>query len=90
MTTEEKRDDLESRRFRMDTTVNITHILTTIGLIVTLFTWGSDVKEMLARHDEAITSLKEAQIRDGTDVKQQLLELNRKIDRLIERSSTRR
>lgn len=74
----------------MDTTVNITHILTTIGLIVTLFTWGSDVKEMLARHDEAITSLKDAQIRDGTDVKQQLLELNRKIDRLIERSSTRR
>lgn len=86
----EEKEDLETRRFRMDTTVNITHILTTIGLIITMFTWGSDVKEMLARHDEAIESLKSSQERTDNDVKQQLLELNRKVDRLIERTSGRR
>lgn len=77
--------ELERRRFRMDTTINVSHIVTTIGLIVSLFVWGSDVKEMLARHDTSIQTLKEGQSRLDSSVREELRELNRKIDRLIER-----
>lgn len=51
------RREIENKRFKIDTTVNIAHILTTIGLITAMFTWGSDVKSMLVRHETQILSM---------------------------------
>lgn len=79
---------LETRRFRMDTTVNITHILTTIGLIVAIFSWGGEVKSTLIKHDGDINYLKEAHRDNTREVKEELRELNRKIDKLVDDERT--
>lgn len=49
-----ERREMESKRFKIDTTVNITHILTTIGLVIALFSWGADIKTMVARHEDRL------------------------------------
>lgn len=77
MSTVERRT-IESKRFKIDTTVNIAHILTTIGLVTAIFTWGADVKSMLVKHDAQIASLEAAGGRNDMYVQDQLREL--KID----------
>lgn len=81
-----ERRDLESRRFRLDATINITHIITTVMLIFALFKWGAGIEAMLMRHDVTIDTLKDRQMQIANDTQAQLLEVNRKLDRLIERS----
>lgn len=54
----------ERRRFRFGPTVNLGHILTTVGLIVSLFAWGSAIDKRLALVEE------KARIQAATDVAQ--------------------
>lgn len=72
--------------FTVDTTVNIAHILTTVGMIVALFAWGTDVKTTIATNMSEISHLKEERIRESQELKESIRALNIKIDRLIERS----
>lgn len=52
------RREIDSRRFRIDTTVNVAHILTTIALVGSILSWGSDMKAAVQRHDSEIAELK--------------------------------
>lgn len=79
------RRNLDGNRFKIDTTVNIAHILTTIGMIVALFTWGTDVKTALATNRSEIDHLKTERTREARELRDSIHELNIKIDRLIER-----
>lgn len=75
-------DEQEERRtWHLDKRLNVGHILTTITLAVGIFVWANKM-------DNRITVLEVQQqntAATGVEIKNQLLELNRKIDRLIER-----
>ncbi|MBF0170804.1 MAG: hypothetical protein HQK87_06925 [Nitrospinae bacterium] len=75
MAEQKDRRELENKRFRIDTTVNIAHILTTIGLVTAIFTWGSDVKAMLVKHETEITSLQNANGYNDQKMQMQISEL---------------
>ena len=77
-----------ANKFTVDTTVNIAHILTTVGMIVALFTWGADVKTTIATNTSEISHLKEERIRETQELKESIRELNTKMDRLIERGAS--
>lgn len=88
---------LEQRRFRLDTTINISHIATTVGLIVAVFSWKGDIEKALVRQDGQtqqqqleISYLKERQQQDVADVREALRDVNRKLDKLVDDSSKRR
>lgn len=86
-----ERRELESKRFKIDTTVNIAHILTTIGLVTAIFTWGSDVKVMLVKHETEISSLQQVNGSNDQRMQMQIAELrtdvrslSSKIDYMLE------
>ena len=79
------RRNLDQTRFRVETTVTITHILTTIALVFSIFSWGTDVKSMVSRHDIEIQDLKSNMRYDREVLRSELRELNQKIDRISER-----
>jgi hypothetical protein len=86
-----ERREMESKRFRIDTTVNIAHILTTMGLVTAIFTWGSDVKSMLTKHETEINEIRvsrtasQVQLRqDISDLKTDIRTLSAKVDYYLE------
>lgn len=76
---------LERRKRSFDTTINVAHILTTIGAIVAVFNWAADIKTTIATNMTEIAHLKEERMREAEELKESIRELNKKIDRLIER-----
>ena len=83
----DKEDDIDRRaiertRFRVDTGVNIAHILTTLGMLVMLFSWGSERTAIDAIHSTEINNIKEDRIRTRTELLAALQEINRKLDKI--------
>ena len=75
--------EVEKRKWHIEKGINIGHILTTIALVIGFFSWAN-------QQDRRITVLEVQQqntVQMGKDIKDQLNELSRKIDRLIERES---
>ena len=83
------RREIDQRRFRIDTTVNLAHILTTVGLIVAILSWGSDLKSMVQKHEADIVEIKMAMRDDRQILREELREMSRKIDKLIEQKADR-
>lgn len=79
------RREIDQRRFRIDTTVNVAHILTTIALVGSILSWGSDMKATVQRHDSEIAELKLTTREDRTVLREELREINRKVDRIADR-----
>lgn len=76
---------IDQRRFKIDTTVNIAHILTTIALVGSVLSWGSDMKAAVQRHDSDIAELKVSMREDRSVLREELREINRKVDRIADR-----
>lgn len=76
---------IDKARFKVDTTINIAHILTTIALVLSIFSWGSDLKSAVQRHDSEIAELKLSTREDRGILRDELREINRKVDRIAER-----
>lgn len=76
---------IDKTRFKVDTTINIAHILTTIALVLSIFSWGSDLKSAVQRHDSEIAELKLTTREDRTILREELREINRKVDKIAER-----
>lgn len=79
------RRDFDQRRFKIDTTVNVAHILTTVALVASIFSWGSDMKAAVQRHDSEIAELKLTTREDRSVLREELREINRKVDKIAER-----
>lgn len=79
------RREIDQRRFRIDTTVNVAHILTTIALVGSILSWGSDMKAAVQRHDSEIAELKLTTREDRSVLREELREINRKVDRIADR-----
>lgn len=82
---DDDRREIDKKRFRLDTTVNIAHILTTVGMMIALFSWGADVKTALSNHSIEINNIKTERDRVYAETRESLTQINSKIDRLIER-----
>ena len=76
---------LEQTRFRIDTTINIAHILTTIAMVLAIFSWGSELKATVQKHEFEIADVKTNLRYDREGLREELRELNRKIDKISER-----
>ena len=79
------RREIDQRRFRIDTTVNVAHILTTIALVGSILSWGSDMKAAVQRHDSEIAELKLTTREDRSVLREELREINRKVDKIADR-----
>lgn len=78
------RREIERNRFKIDTTVNIAHILTTVALVVSIVSWGADMKAMVLRHDGEIQDVKSSLKDDRALLRDELREINRKIDKIVQ------
>lgn len=79
------RRGIDQRRFRMDTTVTLAHIFTTVALVLSIFSWGADIKAMVMRHELEIGEMK-SNTRDHRSVlREELREINRKVDKIADR-----
>lgn len=79
------RRELDKRRFHFDTTVNIAHILTTLAAIGAVLSWGHDIKATVMRHDAEIADIKTNAKEDRAFIREELREINRKMDKISER-----
>jgi hypothetical protein len=79
------RQAFEQKRFRFDTTIGIAHILTTVALVFAIFSWGADLKATVQKHEFEIADIKTGMRYDRDLMRQDFLELNRKIDRISDR-----
>lgn len=77
--------------FHLDKTVNISHIITTMSIVVSAIWWGSSVETRLAvqaSHTEglrgAVARMENEQDKNRTELYQKLDALNEKLDRLVE------
>ena len=72
-------------RIRFDDTLNIAHILTTVGMMIALFNWGSNINSSLAVHAMELQNIKESRAQNRVELTMALAEINRKLDKLAEK-----
>ena len=80
-----ERKVLSIGKIRFDDTLNVAHILTTIGMMVALFNWGSNVNSSLAVQSVEIAEIKQGRLQSRAELLLALAEINRKLDKLAER-----
>lgn len=80
----EDRREIDKQRFKFDASLNVAHILTTIGMLVALFNWGSNVNALMAVQGTEIQNIKESRIQTRAELMTSLSEINRKLDRLAD------
>jgi hypothetical protein len=83
------RREIEKARFRIDTTVNLAHILTTVALVVSIISWGSDLKSTVLKHEGDIVEIKASMRDDRQFLREELRDINRKIDKLVDGKANR-
>lgn len=82
---EPDRRTIDRARFRVDTTINIAHILTTVAMIMAVMSWGSDLRATVQRHDGEIADIKQNMRDDRQVLREELREIDRKIGKIAER-----
>ena len=83
----EERRHAGDKRLKLDTTIGIAHILTTIAMVVSMFTFISDMRTTVAINVMEINSLKAERTREVKELKENIQLVSNKIDRLIERGA---
>ena len=76
---------IDRRKRSFDTTINVAHILTTIGAIVYVLNGVSDIKMTINTNTAEIAHIKDERMREAAELRDSIKELNQKVDRLIER-----
>lgn len=82
----EERRHSGDKRLKLDTTIGIAHILTTIAMVVSMFTFISDMRTTIAINVMEISSLKAERTREVKELKENIQLVSNKIDRLMERN----
>ena len=75
----------ERRRFRFEPTVNLGHILTTVGLIVSLFAWGSAIDKRLALVEEKARSQAATDVAQDQTVQNAVMLLRQEVQRVADK-----
>lgn len=84
-------DEQDEKRWHIDKTVNLAHVLTTMGLIAALFAWGGGVDKRIALLEEqkivqrALDMQQDEQARAAVSLlREEIRDVGRKLDRLNE------
>lgn len=84
-------DEQDEKRWHIDKTVNLAHVLTTMGLIAALFAWGGGVDKRIALLEEqkivqrALDVQQDEQARAAVSLlREEIRDIGRKLDRLNE------
>lgn len=84
-------DEQDEKRWHIDKTVNLAHVLTTMGLIAALFVWGGDVDKRIALLEEqkivqrALDVQQDEQAHAAVSLlREEIRDIGRKLDRLNE------
>ena len=88
----DRRPDQHNRRendgkLSFSAAFNVTHILTTVGLIVAMFSWATEVKTVIATSTAEIANLKAERIRETAELRTTVREIDAKVTRLLERGN---
>ncbi len=81
-----------AEHWHLDKRLNVSHLITTLVFLAGVFTWGANVEERIGdnaaeiKHGREIQQLQNEQVNQSIeDIKEQGKEINKKLDRLIER-----
>lgn len=81
----------DRRGFHLERSVNVGHILTTMGILIAAFTWGSKLETQVSNNAQAIAYLNQNNVRTNArvdtlraEIRADLRDINAKLDRLIE------
>lgn len=84
-------DPASEKRWHIDKTINLAHVLTTMGLIAALFAWGGNVDKRIALLEDnrivqkTIDMQQDEQARAAVLLlREELRDVGRKLDRLSE------
>jgi hypothetical protein len=74
-----------SSRWRMDKTVNISHLVVTVGLVVSavMLMYSAELDKRIAVNTQSITHVKEQREEDGQRIEKRLDSINEKLDKLL-------
>lgn len=84
-------DPLSQETWHLDKTINISHILTTVTIAVSVFVWASSLEKRIETTSQSVRFISERQKDDKdevrvlrSEIRQDLNQINDKLDRLIE------
>lgn len=77
--------------WHLDKTISVGHLVSTVIIAVSVFSWAVTLDKRVEQNSLSISHLKEQQVTDRkqvqemrTEIKQDLRDINAKLDRLIE------
>ena len=83
--------DNQKANWHLDKTISVGHLVSTVVIAVSVFSWAVTLDKRVEQNSLSITHLKEQQATDRkqvqemrTEIKQDLRDINAKLDRLIE------
>lgn len=86
----------DKRSWHLDKTISVGHLVSTVLIAVSVFSWALTLDKRVEQNALAITHLKEQQAAEQKrieqlrgEIKQDLRDINHKLDRLIESQSKR-
>lgn len=97
-------DEQQKKHFTLDPTVNISHILATLTMAASIFLWGNAMDRRVAVLEEKAHSQEKRDVQqdssaasallllraDFADLKGEIRETNRKVERYIESNGARK
>jgi|LakMenE01Jun11ns_1017448.scaffolds.fasta_scaffold9336060_2 hypothetical protein len=81
------RRETDGKKFSINTSFNIAHILASATLIWTVFSALSEVKSIVATNTAEIKNIKEERARESVELRTTVREIDAKVTRLLERGS---
>lgn len=83
--------DNQKASWHLDKTISVGHLVSTVIIAVSVFSWAVTLDKRVEQNSLSITHLKEQQVTDRkqvqemrAEIKQDLRDINAKLDRLIE------
>ncbi|WP_163836115.1 lipocalin/fatty acid-binding family protein [Spartinivicinus ruber] len=84
-------EEAHVKNWHLDRTVSITHIVSTVAVVVSLFAWGGSIDKRIDQNSQAIKHLTELQKRQEnrinevkSEIRGDLQAINSKLDRMME------
>ena len=86
----------DKRSWHLDKTISVGHLVSTLVIAISVFSWAVTLDKRVEQNSIAIVHLKEQQANEQKrlqelrqEIKQDLRDINQKLDRLIESQSKR-
>jgi len=65
--------------------INLAHVITTVGLVVSVFVWVGDLDKRITTNAQLIAFMQQQQDKDTKRVERRLQNIESKLDKLLEK-----